>query len=64
MLVRANVSRLVGSALDNWLNVESAVAVGAVIVMLVMVLHLCDVGSRADVVVVNLQLSIVLWLWP
>ncbi len=46
MLERANVSRSVGSALDNQLDeVGSVVAVAAVMVMLVMVLRLCDVGS-------------------
>ncbi len=65
MLVRADVLRLVGSALDGWLEeVKSAVAVAAVIVMLVMVLCLCDVGSLAVDIVVILQLSILLRLKP
>ncbi len=41
---------------------ESTVAVAAVIVMLVMVLYLCDVGSIAVVVVATLQASILLRL--
>ncbi len=61
MLVRADVLSLVGLAQDDWLDeVESAVAVTAVIVMLVMMLHLCDVRSLAVDIVVILQLSILL----
>ncbi len=61
MLVRADVLSLVGLAKDDWLDeVESAVAVTAVIVMLVMMLHLCDVRSLAVDIVVILQLSILL----
>ncbi len=57
VLVRANVFGLVGAVLDDRLGeVESAAAVAAVIVLLVMVLHLCDVGSLALVV------AVILWV--
>ncbi len=59
MLERANVSRLVGLALDNWLDEGGSVVVAAaVMVMLVMVLCLCDVGSLAVFIVVILQVLI------
>ncbi len=63
MLVRANVLGLVGSVPVNKLvEVESAVVVATVIVLLVMVPLLCDVGSAVVVIVVILQLSILLQL--
>ncbi len=56
---------MVGSALDNQLDeVESAVAVAAVIVMFVIVLRRCDVGFLAVVVVVILQVTVLRWLKP
>ncbi len=63
MLVGANVSRLVGSVLEDWLDeVKSAVAVATVNMMLVKVLQLCGVGSLAVFVVVVLQVLMLLQL--
>ncbi len=63
MLVGANVSRSVGSVLEDWLDeVKSAVAVAAVNMMLVKVLRLCGVGSLAVFVVVVLQVLMLLRL--
>ncbi len=56
---------MVRSVFDNRLDEgESAVAAATVFVMLVMVRRRCDVGVLVDVVVVILQGTILLQLWP